>query len=245
MLGDSLRRRHSATEPEPENGPRTEPDAGKATRRFGWRHWLLAALIMLGGSFLVGYLLSTQLLFPRPATAGTGVPVPELFGLDGAEAEERLTAAGLEIGDVTELVNADAEPGLVLAQDPLPGQQLRRGGAVAYAVSTGAAEVRIPPLAGLDALAAQDLLQQSGLEVDVQQTRTVGIRKGAVVGTEPGSGTVVQLPAAVTLVVSAGPPAVDSLGPPPDTLDPRLNRRGARPALPSDTPGRTGPPPEP
>lgn len=222
MLGDSLRRRREA----PGSGTGRPVRAARGRRRFGVLHWLLAALVILLGSFGAGYLISTQLLFPKPETAGTGIAVPDLYGTDRAEAERRLAEAGLTVGTVTEMVSAQAEPGRVLAQDPVPGQQLRNGGAVSVAVSTGAAEVRVPPISGLDAVVAQELLQNAGLSVEVRQERTADAPKGAVVGTDPASGTVVQLPAVVTLLVSAGPPTVDSVGLPLDTLTPPPVRPG-------------------
>jgi eukaryotic-like serine/threonine-protein kinase len=210
MLGDSIRRRHSGPEDEPAGPARTRP---RTRSRFGIRHWLAAAAILLLGSFGVGYLISTQILFPKPETAGAGIPVPDLYGLEREEAERRLGEAGLAAGERVELVNRDMDPGRVLAQDPVPGQQLRRGARVDYAVSSGGAQIRVPPLAGLDVIAAQELLERAGLSVELRQTRTVEVRKGAVVGTEPASGDVVRVPGTVTLLVSAGAPALDSVAP--------------------------------
>lgn len=209
MLGDSLRRRHTGPEDEPTRA--TRPARPRSRSRFGVRHWLGAAVIILLGSFGVGYLISTQILFPKPETAGAGIPVPDLYGLEREEALRRLAEAGLEAGEVLELVNREMEPGRVLAQDPVPGQQLRQGARVDYAVSGGGAQVRVPPLAGLDVIAAQELLERAGLSVELKQTRTVEVRKGAVVGTEPPIGDVVRVPGTVTLLVSAGAPALDSL----------------------------------
>ena len=220
MLGDSLRRRHDAPDADTERPARARKRSAGGSRRFGWKQWLLAVLLVPLVAFGVGYLISTQILFPKPETAGAGIPVPTLFGVDRAEAERRLAEAGLGVGEVVALVNPESAPGRVLAQDPVPGQQLREGGAVSFAVSTGAAEVRVPLIQGLDAVVAEEMLQRAGLSVQVRQTRTVDVRKGAVLGTEPASGTVVKLPAEVILVVSAGPPVVDSAALPLDSPAP-------------------------
>ena len=210
MLGDSLRRRHKPAGPEaPERGRKKGRTGRKG--RFGLRHWLLAALVILLGSFGVGYLLSTQVLFPRPETAGTGIAVPELYGLARADAEQRIQDAGLVVGQVSELASSGAEPGQVLAQDPVPGQQLRSGAVVSFAVSSGPPEIRVPPLRGLAADAARDLLARWALDVQVEQVRTADVPAGAVAGTEPTAGTLVQLPGTVTIIVSVGPPPVDSV----------------------------------
>lgn len=214
VLGDSLRRRHQPPDPESRESGRRKRGSGR-NGRFGLRHWILAALIILLGSFGVGYLISTQILFPRPETAGTGIPVPELYGLARADAEQRIEDVGLVVGSVSELASSQAEPGQVLAQDPVPGQQLRSGAAVSFAVSSGPPEVRVPPLRGLAADAARDLLARTALDVEVAQVRTAEVPAGAVADTEPAAGTLVQLPGSVTIIISVGPPPVDTVPPAP------------------------------
>lgn len=226
MLGDSLRRRHGSGRPPEHEGPEETPEKGtdspptrprpggrnrprSGIHGFWWRpwwHWLLAGLVLLGGSFLVGFLLSTQLLFPRPETAGTGIAVPTLYGETREEAESAIAAAGLTLGAITEMSSLQTERGRVLAQDPLPGQELRAGGAVSLGVSVGSPELRVPPLRGMDMESATRLLEEAGFEVAVQRVDG-GEPEGRVLGSQPASGDARALPAVVTLQVAAGPPS--------------------------------------
>lgn len=221
MLGDSLRRRRTGRRLEPlvDETPDAEaprrPAGGRAAA-VTWAAWAGMAVLVLSASFVVGYLLATHLLFPRPETAGTGIPVPRLYGLEVEEAARTLSSVGLEVGPVTELANERAEAGRVLAQDPVPEQQLRPGATVALAVSAGPPEARVPPLTGLGASTAGGLLEAAGFEVEVQHVRTAAVPPNAVVRTEPGAGSLVRLPADVTLVVSAGAPEPE----PADPTDP-------------------------
>lgn len=173
--------------------------------------WFLAALVILIGSFLTGYLLSTLVLFPTPETAGSGVPVPDLYGLAREEASSSLMEAGLELGRVEALASMDVPAGDVVAQSPVAGQQLRSGAAVDLTVSGGPPEVRIPQLTGLGLSTARVLLENAGFEVGVQQVPSAA-PEGTISRTDPASGTSVQLPAQVTVYVSLGPPQLD---PPP------------------------------
>lgn len=172
------------------------------------------ALGVLVVSFGVGYLLSTQVLFPRPGTAGAGVPVPELYGEEWSEAESTLQVLGLRLGEVRRMASMTTERGRVLAQDPLPGQQLRPGAAVSLGVSAGPPELRIPPMVGLGEATARELLQTLGFDVEVRQTRGSDLPAGVVARTDPAPGTPRRLPTRVTLIVSTGPPntAADSAG---------------------------------
>lgn len=204
VLGDSLRRRGTA----PERG---RPAPARPQRRRGrltLRRWLLAALVILVGSFVTGYLLSTLVLFPAPETAGAGLPVPDLYGLAREEAASSLTDAGLELGRVEALASMDVPAGGVVAQSPVAGQQLRSGAAVDLTVSAGPPEVRIPQLKGLGIATARDLLEAAGFEVGVQQVPSAA-PEGTISRTDPASGTSVRLPARVTVYVSLGPPQLD------------------------------------
>ncbi len=208
-LGDSLRRRSAAP-------ARTRPATNRPPRRSQVRsvgRWLLAALVILVGSFATGYLLSTLVLFPTPDTAGSGVAVPDLYGLPRAEAESALVEAGLEVGRVEALASMDVRAGDVIAQGPVAGQQLRPGAAVDLTVSAGPPELRIPELNGVGASTARDLLTNSGFEVGVQQVPS-SAPEGTISRTDPPSGTAVRLPAEVTVYVSLGPPQLDPT--PPD-----------------------------
>lgn len=212
MLGDSLRRRHGpdrGASPEPRPRP-PRPKRGRGLLDLAWWQWLLTGLGVLVVSFGIGYLLSTQVLFPRPDTAGTGIPVPSLYGETRAEAEAALRAAGLIPGDVTELASLEVERGRVLAQAPIPDQQLRSGAVVSFAVSGGPPVLRVPPVRGMTEEAARDLLESVGFEVEVRQVRGADVPGGAVARTDPEPGVARSLPAVVTVLVNTAPP-VDSL----------------------------------
>lgn len=206
-LGDSLRRRKTAP-------VRPAAAPGRPTRTSGGRfrltpaRWLLAAVVILLGSFLTGYLLSTLVLFPAPETAGSGVPVPDLYGLQRQEAEAALVSVDLGVGRVEGLASEDVPAGNVLAQSPVAGQQLRPGATVDLTVSAGPPELRIPPLEGLGLSVARDLLERSGFEVGVQQVPS-SAPEGTVARTDPPTGATVLLPARVTVFVSLGPPTLD------------------------------------
>jgi len=161
---------------------------------------------MLGGSFLVGYLLSTLVLFPRPDTAGTAVAVPSLYGERQTRAESTLRDAGLEVGQVTEMASLEADRGRVLAQDPIPGQRLNQGAAVSFAISGGPPELRVPPVTGMHVASARELLESVGFSVDIRQVESSSAREGTVTRSDPSEGVARPLPAAVTLLVGAGPP---------------------------------------
>lgn len=156
--------------------------------------------------FLAGYLIAVFILFPPPDAPDDGILVPDLSGLNPQGAAERLRPLGLELGDTLSLPHPALGPGIIIAQSPLAGQQLRPGDRVRIGLSTGLPTVGIPELSGMGARRAENLLARLGFDVD--QTFEVSYEpNGTVIRTSPEPGTRHPLPRRVLLIVSSGPPA--------------------------------------
>jgi beta-lactam-binding protein with PASTA domain len=102
-------------------------------------------LSALGGGavvmFLAGYLIATRILFPPLAEPENGIVVPSLTGLTVPQAQARLRRLGLRLTETMDVPTAQT-PGLIIAQSPLAGQQLRELGAVKVGI---AAPLPAPP----------------------------------------------------------------------------------------------------
>jgi hypothetical protein len=203
-IGDSIRRRHGAA---PQRAP------GQRLR------WGRIALFGLGGAavaFGLGYVLAVFVLFPAPPLSAPGIVVPRLLGQDTGYAGRVLAQARLRLGSVTEVPDPGTAAGAVVAQDALPGQQLRAGATVNVAVSSGAATAVLPDVTGYAAPRAAALLAALGFKV-TQVSVPANAAAGLVAGISPQPGVAYDLPAQVILSVSAGPPpdttttAADSL----------------------------------
>jgi hypothetical protein len=207
MLGESVRRRQRSGR-SAKAGPRPRGPRGK------WRPLLLVVPTALVLPFIIGYFIAVYVLFPAPPAevAVTGIAVPNLVGSSAADARRALVAAGLGDLLVTELPHPTAAAGQVIAQSPLPGQQLRGGAAVRVALSAGRPQAVTPDVYGYSADRAESMLRRAGFDVQrVDEESTLAA--GRVIRTEPPPGQILGLPAAITLVVSSGPPL-----PEPDTL---------------------------
>ncbi|HSJ23795.1 MAG TPA: PASTA domain-containing protein [Longimicrobiales bacterium] len=209
MLGDSVRRRQPK---------RRASGAGKPGRSSGggagrWKHLLWAVPAALVVPFIIGYLLAVYVVFPPEEASGAGVPVPDLVGRTLVDAHAEMAIAGLGALEVTELPHPSAAPGVVVAQSPLAGQQLRPSAGARIAVSRGRPQVLVPDVQGFAADRAEEMLRRAGFDVVVASEEDAA-PAGRVLRTDPVAGQERVLPAAVTLVVSAGPPPMAE----PDTL---------------------------
>ncbi|MBK5097730.1 MAG: PASTA domain-containing protein [Gemmatimonadetes bacterium] len=172
----------------------------------GWKPWAIAAVVV-GGLFLVGYITADLWLTPgeSPSEVGGLVTVPELVGLSDQEARSRLAEVGLEHGVRSAMSHPGAPEGAVLAQSPIPGQQVRPGAPVEVTLSRGPEVHSIPDVSGLSARQASIVLDRLGFRVTSREANH-SIEAGRAFGTEPGPGTELTVPADVTLMVSKGSP---------------------------------------
>jgi beta-lactam-binding protein with PASTA domain len=227
MLGESVRRRQPGGS-RPVSGPRPPRERGR------WRPLWIALPIALVLPFAIGYLVAVYVIFPPPPVEAAGVPVPDLVGRSSEDAQRQVAGLGLGPIEASELPHPTAPAGQVIAQSPLPGQQLRAGAPVLVAISSGRARGVVPDVTGFSAERAESLLRQAGFDVTVAVQESAAAA-GRVVRTEPAPGQELPLPAAITLVVSAGPPPVTE----PDTIfgeAPVRDQGGPRPDGPAQPP---------
>jgi len=178
----------------------------------GWEIRLDSRLLLIGGAlvvggWLVGYILSTRVLFPAPPPPGDLFEVPDLSGLTLATARERLVGSRLTLGAVDSLQHPSVSEALILGQSPLPGQIARAESPVRVTVSLGPQRREVPDVLSMDGDGARIVLQTSGFLVTVDSTESE-LPRGRVVAVTPPPDSVVPLPARVRIVVSTGPPLV-------------------------------------
>ena len=181
-----------------------------------WTKAVPLTLGVLAATFGIGYLAATQILFPPLPEPENGIVVPSLAGTHLSQLAATLRPLGLT-ADTAEvrIAHPSQPPGIVIAQDPLPGQQLRARGVVRVGVSGGLPRVLVPNVIGFDVERATTVLSQLGLSAD-QVSQQSDRPIGTVLQVQPKPGTRQPVPARVLLIVSAGPPPAppDSAAPP-------------------------------
>lgn len=139
---------------------------------------------------------------PDPET----IPVPDIVNLTQSEAEKKLKAAGLVVGNVTTANNTTTQAGSVSSANPIVGTPVSSGSAVNLEVSSGPAQVAMPDVVGFTELAAEAMLRNAGLVVDaVTKTSSNAVPAGGVSSTNPAAGRLVSQASKVNLEVSTGP----------------------------------------
>ncbi|MFJ4949382.1 Stk1 family PASTA domain-containing Ser/Thr kinase [Streptomyces sp. NPDC088760] len=139
--------------------------------------------------------------------SGQFTKVPPLLAQTEAQARARLSAAGLDVGQVKRAYSDTVERGAVIGSDPAPGARIRDHDAVTLTVSLGPETVNVPNVKGQPLAKAQARLKADGLEPGmVTREFSEDVARGSVVGTTPEAGTKRHAGSAIALIVSKGSP---------------------------------------
>ncbi len=204
-LGSSIRRRGRGGRKRRRSRLRSPRRPGRSYRP--WRGtWGTVTFTLLVG-FGLGYLLSTRVLFPVPPRPRDLFEVPDVRGLDRADALEAIRAAGLRLAVADSFSHPTARRDRVLGQSPIPGQLSVAGDTVNLSLSLGPVRRPVPDVVSLREENARNVLEASGFIV-VVDTLTADFPAGQVVEVAPEPGTEVDLPMEVRIAVSRGPPLV-------------------------------------
>lgn len=184
------------TMPPPEPPEPTRPTGRRAVPRRGVLAALVAVLLALGVGAGVWYINSGQ--FTR---------VPALIGKTEKDARQELKSAGLDVKKVRYDFSETVQRGTVIKTDPGTNERIRGNGSVTVFVSRGPEIVRVPDVKGKPLAQAESELEKAGLAPGVVTKEfSEEIEQGAVISTDPASGTRRSPDSAVAVVVSRGAP---------------------------------------
>ncbi|WP_258359463.1 protein kinase domain-containing protein [Moorella sulfitireducens] len=133
--------------------------------------------------------------------------VPPVVGLSESQAMDRLATAGLRGQVGSRQYNSEVPAGQVMAQDPGPGEQVRRGRVVILTVSQGTRLVTVPPVIGLTERDARLRLENEGFRVAADSLKAYhpSIPAGSVVEQNPPGNSKQPEGTEVRLIISKGP----------------------------------------
>jgi beta-lactam-binding protein with PASTA domain len=154
-----------------------------------------------GSTVPAGSIVNLSVSAPAPRRT---IAVPNVVGVSRADAERRLSRAGLAVGEVGFGQSDTFSAGLVMQQAPPAGAETEEGSAVSLWISEGLAQVSVPRVVGLPLDAGRAALLAAGFAVGrVAEQEVAGGIVGRILGQNPHPGTAAPRGSAVDLVVSA------------------------------------------
>ncbi len=146
----------------------------------------------------------TEVPSESPSTIAT-VGTPDFGGMPLEEAEATATDYGLVVR-VNPVRTDEEEPGMVLSQDPAPGEVVEEGSTIELSVAQPVATNSVPDVSGLSEANATTALEDAGFVVgEVTRAFSDEVPVGRVISTDPAIDTELPEGSAVDLVISAGP----------------------------------------
>ncbi|HUH04892.1 MAG TPA: Stk1 family PASTA domain-containing Ser/Thr kinase [Kofleriaceae bacterium] len=141
----------------------------------------------------------------KVSAGAEAIPVPDVTGSQIDDARRLLTGQDFTVREEP-IPDEQAPVGEVVDQTPGPNQLAPRGSEVVLQVSSGPEERPVPDVAGRSLSEASNLLGQNGFTAVQASEASTTVEEGKVIRTEPPAGTPQPKGAAITVVVSTGPP---------------------------------------
>jgi serine/threonine-protein kinase len=183
-----------------------EPGTRASWKRKIDRKLVQRILAIAAGMFLVGYaVMAFGMVITAPRR--TVITVPDVRWMPDRQARRVLEAADLTMEIRDSIPNPTVEAGAVIAQTPLPSEEVGPGSRVRVILSSGPQQRVVPDVSALSRDQASRVLTASGFSVVVALSQNPAAA-GRVLGTEPASGARLPISSTVRLLVSAGPPIV-------------------------------------
>lgn len=132
------------------------------------------------------------------------IPVPNLEGMQVAQAKQRLEAMGLSLREGRKEFSERQPEGIILKLDPPPKNMVREGASVSATISRGSKFVKVPDLKGRTLEEAKSLLLGLDLQIadPIEQRRSRELEPGRVMSTTPDPRSKVERGTRIRLTVS-------------------------------------------
>ena len=131
----------------------------------------------------------------------------DVIGRSFDDAQTELKGLGLKV-DRKDVANDQVDKGLVSDTDPKAGTSVDKGSTVTLTVSSGAPNVNLPDVRGMNFDDARIRLENAGFVVRRTDVPDDKIAKDRVISQDPGAGVASAQGSTVTLTVSSGPAKV-------------------------------------
>lgn len=140
------------------------------------------------------------------------IEVPDVTGMDTAEAKSLVSERGLALEIASTQVSVSVPAGEIISQEPSAGVMIDPGGLVRVVVSAGRQSVDVPDVVGMDVDAARSRLEDLGLVVRIDTTASETTRT-IVLEVYPAPGVALAVGDAVRLTIPGGSSTSDVLLP--------------------------------
>lgn len=136
---------------------------------------------------------------------GDQITVPNVAGMDEAEAQKTLEAEGLKVGTSEAVYSDQYEEGIVIGTTPASGSKVSEDTKIVMQVSKGSEKITVPNVVGKSDSDAQSMIKSAKLKVGtVTYEYDDSVAEGKVVSQSVAGGKKVSAGTTVDILVSRG-----------------------------------------
>lgn len=154
---------------------------------------------------LLSILILDKLIMPLSVGSKRVVRVPDITNLNQVEAQAVLENKSLRMVKVSHQFDDLIPEGFILQQEPLPGEEVKKGRGIKITISKGSEEVLVPELRGFSLRQAEIILNRCHLMMgNISWKSSSQIPKEVIIESDPPAKSLILREALVDLVVSSG-----------------------------------------
>lgn len=145
--------------------------------------------------------------------------VPRLISMDTSRAQQLISDLELAIGEISFEYDDHAESGVVINQNPKPGEKVVTGSKVDLVISKGPEKigVKVPALVGMNLEEAKNLIMSRGLRVgEIKEEYSHKYKEGTIIRQGIAAEREVEEGKSIDLIISKGPEEEEEPHPTPE-----------------------------
>ncbi len=142
---------------------------------------------------------------PKKEEESNKVEMIDLTGMTYEEAKDALNGIGLGITKGDAMSSDKYEEGLVVGQSEKEGDMVEKNTTITVNLSSGAGEIDVPSVVGLDKDAAESAIRAAGFKVKTEYEYNGDVPAGDVISQTPDGTSKAKKDDTVTIIVSRGP----------------------------------------
>lgn len=142
---------------------------------------------------------------PAKEEESNKVEMIDLTGMTYDEAKKELNGLGLGITKGDSMSSDKYEEGLVVGQSEKEGDMVEKNTTITVNLSSGAGEIEVPSVVGLDKDAAESAIRAAGFKVKTEYEYNGDVPAGDVISQTPDGNSKAKKDDTITIIVSRGP----------------------------------------
>ena len=160
--------------------------------------------LLIAGIAAGALVLLLIILFATGAFGGKEIETPTFEGMTLVEAQEAAAEYDLKIREGEEVISEEVDKGLIVSQDPEPGETIKTGSTVTVNISKGLGDGSVPDLTGKMKDEVEDYLKAAGFELGDISEQASEKPEGMVINQSPKAGKSVEKGSKIDIVISDG-----------------------------------------